>query len=102
MDDETPLTGTDARTLRFLKTLVTTLTVTMILGVLAVVALLVIRLNQADAPLVVPDEIALPDGAVVAAVTHGDGWIAVVTEDHRVLFFDASGALFQEVVVERP
>ena len=102
MDDETPLTGTDARTLRFLKTLVTTLTVTMILGVLAVVTLLVIRLNQPVAPLAVPEGIALPEGAVVQAVTRGDGWLAVVTEDQRVLFFDAGGALFQEVVVERP
>ena len=84
--------------LRFLRRLVTTLTAVMILGVLVVIGLLVTRL-QAKAP-VLPEAIALPDGASARAVTMGQGWVAVVTDDDRILIFDSlTGALRQSVAV---
>ncbi len=89
--DERQLSDSEARNLRFLRTLVTVLTATMILGVLTVVALLVIRL-QAPSPTlpVLPAEVSLPAGVEAEAVTFGDGWLAVVTNDDRILIFDAT------------
>lgn len=89
--------------LRFLRRLVTTLTAVMIFGLLVIVALLVMRFSQdrpvASAPL--PDVIALPQGSVARAVTHGPDWYAVVTTDNRILIYDAnSGALRQTVQIE--
>lgn len=96
--------GADPATIRFLRRLVTLLTVTMIGGVLAVVALLVIRLSQplpAGLP-ELPASIALPDGAAAAGVAFGRGWIAVVTDDERILVYDReTGELRQTVVLER-
>ncbi len=80
--------------------LVTVLTATMILGLLAIVALIVIRL--ADRAPVMPQSVTLPDGARAVAVTQGEGWYAVVTDDDRILIFDrATGDLSQTVTVER-
>ncbi|MEM6635647.1 MAG: DUF6476 family protein [Pseudomonadota bacterium] len=88
------------RDLKFLRTLVTVLTATMILGVLAIVALLVIRLQAPSAPPPWPDQISLPDGVRPLAVTRGDDWYAVVTDDRRILILDAAtGALRQEVAI---
>lgn len=85
--------------LRALRLLVTTLTVVMILGVVVVVGLLVTRLSDKTPPL--PDQIALPAGARALAVTAGPGWYAVVTQDQRILIFDAtSGRLRQTVEIE--
>lgn len=79
--------------------LVTTLTVVMICGVVVVVGLLVTRLSD-DTP-TLPDEITLPGGARAQAVTIGDGWYAVVTDDQRILIFDrTTGKLRQTVVLE--
>jgi Family of unknown function (DUF6476) len=64
-----------------------------------VVGLLVTRMPQAfsaQAPRL-PDGFALPDGAKAEAVTFGAGWIAVVTEDDRILIFGRDGTLRQEV-----
>lgn len=85
--------------LRFLKWLVIVLTLTMIGGVITVVGLLVTRMPQAfvAAAPQVPENLVLPDGAEAAAVTFGKGWVAVVTEDDRILIFDRDGALRQEV-----
>lgn len=69
---------------------------TMIVGVITVVGLLVTRMPKPAAAPVVPDGLALPAGAKVAAVTMGTGWIAVVTTDDRILIFDAAGNLRQE------
>ena len=86
--------------LRFLQRLVTVLTVTMILGVIAMVGLLVTRLPQVSATPVLPAGLTLPDGARVAAVTMGTGWIAVVTTDDHILIFDADGKLRQDLKIE--
>lgn len=85
--------------LRFLKGLVIVLTLTMIGGVITVVALIVTRMPQAFVASTpkLPEAIALPAGAKAEAVTFGKGWIAVVTEDDRILIFGEDGALRQEV-----
>ncbi len=85
--------------LRFLKWLVIVLTLTMIGGVITVVALLVTRMPQAFvAPLPdLPEGFALPAGTRAQAVTFGQGWVAVVTTDDRILIFGSDGALRQEV-----
>ena len=81
--------------LRFLRRMVTVLTTIMIVGVVIVIGLLVTRLSR-DTP-VLPDQIALPDGAKPVAFTQGAGWYAVVT----ILIFDRlTGALKQTVMME--
>jgi hypothetical protein len=66
-----------------------------------VVGLLVTRMPQAFSapPLALPEGFALPEGAKPQAVTFGDGWIAVVTEDDRILIFGRDGGLRQEVLL---
>lgn len=101
--DQPPIPEAEARNLRFLRVLVTVLTAVMIVGLVTVVALLVIRL-QAPSPgpaaLMLPDEIALPEGATAQAVTQGRDWYAVVTGDDEILVFDrATGALRQRVAI---
>jgi hypothetical protein len=84
--------------LRFLKWLVILLTLTMIAGVITVVAVLVTRMPQAfSATPVLPEGLTLPPGAVAEAVTFGEGWIAVVTEDGRILIFGRDGQLRQDI-----
>lgn len=77
------------------------LTLTMIGGVITVVGLLVTRMPQAigsPAP-TLPDGFALPDGTETQAVTFGEGWIAVVTQDNRILIFGRDGRLRQDVAL---
>ncbi len=62
------------------------LTAVMIGGVLVTFALIVIRLSDRSPTL--PDQIELPDGAKAQAVTIGNNWFAVVTDDNRILIFD--------------
>ncbi len=62
------------------------LTAVMIGGVLVTFALIVIRLSDRTPTL--PDQIELPDGAKAEAVTIGNNWFAVVTDDNRILIFD--------------
>ena len=89
--------------LRFLKALVIVLMITMIAGVIAVVTLLVTRLPDPNAAPRLPEGLAMPAGAVPAAVTLGAGWLAVVTEDSRILIFSAAdGRLLQEMPVTLP
>ncbi len=86
--------------MRFLKRLVTTLTVVMIAGLVTIVALLVIRLGSPPAPLpALPENIALPEGARVAAVTLARDWVVVVTEAGEILLYDRAtgGAPVQRV-----
>ena len=86
--------------IRFLRRMVTVLTGVMIFGMISIVVLFYIRFNAPPAPSLpgLPDTIALPDGAAPQAVTTAPGWIAVVTQDGRILFFDAkNGALLDEV-----
>ena len=84
--------------LRFLKGLVITLMITMILAVITVVAVIVTRMPQSivQRP-TLPENIALPAGAQAQAVTFGTGWIAVVTQDNRILVFSNAGELQQDV-----
>ena len=73
----------------------------MIGGVITVVGLLVTRMPQAfsaQAPSL-PDGITLPEGAAPAAITFGAGWIAVVTEDDRILIYSKNGTLRQDIRV---
>lgn len=83
-----------------LRRLVTTLMVVMILGVVVIVGLLVTRLSSDRSP-ALPEHLALPEGAKAEAVTLGKGWIAVVTDDQRILIYDATtGALRQTVALD--
>ena len=85
--------------LRFLRLLVTGLTGIMIVGLVVVVALIVIRLN--DGGPTMPDQITLPEGVSASALTIGEGWWAVVTDDNRILIYDQmTGALRQEVEIK--
>ncbi|MBV1869191.1 MAG: hypothetical protein KUG69_15005 [Marinosulfonomonas sp.] len=98
--DETPLSQTEVKNLRFLRRLVTTLTVTMILGLLAIVSLLVIRFSGApDAP-TLPAQITLPGDSTAIAFTQGPDWFAVVTDGNEILIFSrADGTLLQTVQI---
>ncbi len=101
MDDiETPI---EPANLRFLRRLVTVLTVIMIFGVLTVIALLVIRLNADPKPMVLPEQVTLPDGATATAFTVGSDWFAVVTQDDTILIFDqVTGTLRQTITLDQP
>jgi len=97
-DIETPV---EPANLRFLRRLVTVLTIIMIVGVVTVVSLLVIRLNGAPAPLPLPDQLTLPDGATATAFTVGSDWFGVVTQNDEILIFDQlTGTLRQTIVLE--
>ncbi len=73
----------------------------MIVGLVVIVVALVIRLQQAPAPLAVPGVIELPEGARAEAFTRGRGWVAVVTDGDEILIFDAEdGTLRQRIAVE--
>lgn len=90
--------------LRLLKWLVVALTLTMIGGVITVVGLLVTRMPQAFGTVgpELPDGFTLPAGAKAVAVTFGEGWIAVVTSDDRILIFNEDGTLRQDVAFLPP
>lgn len=94
--DELPLPPEAVPHLRYLKRLVTGLAVVMGAGILAIVALLWLRLAPGEVP-ALPEEIALPAGAVAAAVTFARDWTVVVTAGGEVLVYDRSGALRQQV-----
>lgn len=72
----------------------------MIAGFVLLIATLVVQLNRSTP--IVPESLTLPDGAAAVAFTQGSDWVAVVTDDDRILIYDrASGALRQTVAVER-
>ncbi|WP_299282991.1 DUF6476 family protein [uncultured Tateyamaria sp.] len=97
-DIETPIEPTN---LRFLRRLVTVLTAIMIFGVLTVIGLLVIRLNADPTPMVLPEQVTLPDGAVATAFTVGSDWFAVVTETDEILIFDqVTGTLRRTITLD--
>lgn len=99
--DEAPEQQSDApepANLRFLRVLVTVLTGVMICGVILIIALIVIRFRDPGPQ--VPSELTLPEGVEAQAVTFGTGWVAIVTDDDRILIFDrVTGRMTQEVVV---
>ncbi len=74
------------------------LTVVMIAGFVILIGTLVLSLNRRGP--VLPESVALPDGAAAVAFTQGDDWFAVVTDDDRILIYDRTGALRQTVQVE--
>lgn len=82
--------------LRWLRFLVTALAAVMVLGVLVIAALLWLRLSQPPLP-ELPEQIALPEGAVPAAVTFARDWLVVVTETGEVLLYDKQGRLHRQV-----
>ena len=89
--------------LRFLRRLVTTLTVVMILGLLTIIALFVMRFanpGTSPGPLALPDSITLPEGTIATAFTKGDDWIAIVTEDDRILIYDPEGTLLRQIEIK--
>jgi len=79
--------------LRFLKILVTTLAGVMIVGLVTIIALLVIRLTAAPAPLLLPDDITLPDGTNPQAVTLAPDAIIVLSETEILFFNRTTGTL---------
>ncbi|MDA5556239.1 DUF6476 family protein [Shimia sp. MMG029] len=84
--------------LRFLRLLVTGLTVVMMVGLVTVVALIVMRFRD-DGP-ILPENLSLDAGVQAQAVTMGDGWVAIVTSDNRILVHDRiTGALRQEIAL---
>ena len=78
--------------LRWLRWLVTGLTLVMGLGMVAVVALLWWRLGAEKLPQL-PENITLPAGAQVQAVTFSSDWTVVVTRQGLVLLYDRRGNL---------
>ncbi|MFY2826204.1 DUF6476 family protein [Ruegeria sp. MALMAid1280] len=85
--------------LRLLRRMVMLLTAVMIGGVLVTFALIVIRLSDRTPTL--PDQVELPNGAKAQAVTIGNNWYAVVTDDNRILIFDkTTGRQRQEIAIE--
>ncbi|SHL74691.1 hypothetical protein SAMN05444398_105122 [Roseovarius pacificus] len=85
--------------IRYLRLLVTILTGTMIAGLLVIIFLFVTRLgDRPAAPPMLPDTIALPDGAKATAFTQGGDWYAVVTGDDRILIYDRAGGTLRQVV----
>ncbi|WP_299419532.1 DUF6476 family protein [uncultured Shimia sp.] len=84
--------------LRFLRYLVTGMMVVMVVGLVTLVVLLVMRFRD-DGP-ILPENLTLQDGVAAQAVTMGDGWVAIVTTDNRILIHDRiTGAVRQEVVL---
>lgn len=73
------------------------LTATMIIGVITMVAVFVTRMPKASTPPSLPAELALPAGTQADAVTMGRDFIAVVTQDQRVLIYRPDGSLRQEI-----
>ena len=91
--------------LRTLRRLVNALTVVLILGFLTVVVVIVIRFTSpATLPPEIPENIALPAGETVQAVTLGSDWLAVVsqTEDgaERIHIFNPDGSLRDSITIK--
>lgn len=71
----------------------------MIGGVLLIIVMLVIRLN--DKPALLPEIVVLPDGVEAKAVTQGETWFAIVTQNDEILIFERfSGKLHQRIQIE--
>ena len=75
------------------------LTAVMIGGVPVTFGLIAIRLL--DRAPTLPDQIEMPDGANAQALTIGNTWYAVVTDDDRILIFDrTTGKQRQEIALD--
>ncbi|MBT0958825.1 hypothetical protein IV417_15660 [Alphaproteobacteria bacterium KMM 3653] len=98
---DTPDFPPEPGNLRLLRRMVTLLMAVMIIGMIVLTSLFIIRF-RAPQSMAFPPQITLPEGAKAQAITQGPGWIGVVTTDSRILIFDATGALTQEVTVDLP
>jgi len=93
-----PDTPPDPGLVRYLKLLVTALAVTMVVGLIVLIGLFVMRFPNTPAPF--PGEIALPQGVTASAITRSADWLAIVTQDGRLLIFTPDGkTLLQEIRV---
>ena len=89
----------DPGLLRYLKILVSALAVTMVVGLIVLIGLFVMRFPNTPAPF--PREIALPQGVTASAITRSADWLAIVTQDGRLLIFSPDGQkLLQEIRVD--
>lgn len=83
-----------------MKRLVVVLTSVMILGLIVIIGLLVTRIGMAPAPLALPGQITLPQGARVEALTLARDWVVVLTEGGEVLLYDRrDGRLRHEITL---
>ncbi|HGG05504.1 MAG TPA: hypothetical protein ENK28_08595 [Aliiroseovarius sp.] len=99
--DPTDAEAAQPRDIRFLKTLVTMLTITMIVGLIVLIGLFVMRFTSAPTAQW-PENLALPAGVAASAVTRGPDWLAVVTEDGRILILSPDGqTILQEVEIKQ-
>ncbi len=100
--DITPESQVDSGLLRYLKILVTTLAVTMIVGLIVLIWLVVMRLSP-DPVMILPDNVVLPAGTTATAFTRGPDWLAIVTDDGRILIYAPDGrTIRQEINIEAP
>ncbi len=90
----------EVKSLVLLRRLVTALTAVMIVGFIVLIGFLVTRFPGTSG-VEVPASITLPDGTVPLAYTQAKTWVAVVTQDDRILIFDrASMELIQTVEIK--
>ena len=102
MSDSLEPQPVDPALVKYLRILVTVLTVTMIAGFLVIVVLFVTKFSDAfgpEPPSDLPNEITLPNGTVAQAFTRTADWYAIVTTDNRILIYDLTGTLTQEITV---
>lgn len=77
----------------------TALTVVMMGGLIAIAVVIVFRFP--DPTPVVPENLPLPAGSTISAVTQGKGWIAIVTDQQQILIFNSgTGKLTQTVEIK--
>lgn len=72
----------------------------MIVGLIVLIGLIVMRFS-AEGRVALPDEIVLPAGVHATAFTRGPDWLGVVTDNGRILIYEADGVTIrQEIVIE--
>ncbi len=91
--------------LKLLRRLVTTLTIVFILGLITVVSVIVIRFAApATPPPEIPENMEIPMGETVQAVTLGKDWVAVVTRGQngieQIHIFNPDGTLRQTMEIK--
>ena len=88
--------------LRVLRGLVVVLMVVMIIGVVVTMTAVTVGVLKLGSRATFPDGINIPEGTTVTAVTRGDDWIAVVTDQDRILIFDQTGQELRQEIDVRP
>jgi len=92
------LSPEDQGNIRFLRILVTVLTATMIAGLIAIFTVIVIRFPSGMDTLPLPDQIALPEGISVDAVTFMENRVIVIS-GNEILVFDVEGTLQRRITL---